>query len=146
MPARRKKMLLPCAVILLSGLVAIASESKVIRGAVTDEAGAAIPVTTIEISCSDNGLFTKTARTHSGEDGNFQLEATLGGLCKISFSATGFQPLEMAVRDSDIRSLLDVGFIRLKVGGCWNPGAICDSVIASKRRAWKCLYLWRCGY
>jgi Carboxypeptidase regulatory-like domain len=141
-----KKMLMLYTVMSVTGFVAIASESKVIRGVVTDESGAAIPGTTIAISCSKEGLFTEIARTYSGVDGNFQLQATLIDSCKINFSATGFQLFERAVRDSNIGSLLDVGIVRLKVGGCGDPRIICDPVIATKKRALKCLYLWRCGY
>lgn len=129
------KVIALCTLILLSVLgPASAAQVNVVRGVVTDEFGAAIAGTLVEIRCDREGVVSKTGRVHSGTDGSFQLEATLTGPCKIYFSAIGFKPLETSIRDSENRSLLDIGSIRLKVEGCSDPGVICDYFPATKRR------------
>jgi hypothetical protein len=130
MSAKFRELFLGGAIISFAALTARPSpaQSRMIRGVLTDEAGAAIPKTSIEISCTKKGHVTKVESTLSGTDGGFQLEATLFGACKISFSAAGFKLLHRSIRGSGNRSMLDLGTIRLRVSGCSDPGIICDEV------------------
>lgn len=87
------KVITLCTLILLSVLgPASAAQANVVRGVVTDELGAVIAETRVDIRCDREGVVSEIARVHSGTDGSFQLEATLTGRCKIYFSAIGLSP------------------------------------------------------
>jgi hypothetical protein len=87
------------AVILLAPLTArpSAAQSIVVRGVVTDEAEAAIPSASVEISCRQKGRVTKVESTHTGTSAGFKLEPTLLGTCKVRFSAPGFKSLRRSI-------------------------------------------------
>ena len=134
MTAKSARVPMLATIILFVAVVAkrSAAQSRVIRGIVTDESGAAIPKTAIEISCSQKGHVAKVAGVQSTTDGSFQLEANLIGTCKVSFSAIGFKPLQRPLRGSASYSDLDLGTIRLRIKGCSDPGIICDEVTPAK--------------
>jgi carboxypeptidase family protein len=132
-----KKLLVLSAITLLEVFASgpSAAQSRVVRGVVTDEAGAAISKTSVEITCRQKGHVTKVGSTQSGTTGDFQLEAILHGACKINFSSVGFKRLQIPIRASDNRPVLELGAIRLRVAGCSDPGVICDGLGSVKPEA-----------
>jgi hypothetical protein len=128
MAAKSARVVVLAALILSIAVAAkpAVAQSRIIRGIVTDESGAAIPKTSIEISCSQKGHVVKVADVQSTTDGSFQLEAKLIGACKVSFSAIGFKPVQRPLHGAASYSGLDLGTIRLQMKGCSDHGIICD--------------------
>ena len=105
-------LLLTAAIVAAASLPALAQSTAVLRGTVTDPAGAVIPNATIVVRDQATSL-ERTTQTDS--DGNYQIAALPVGTYRVEAQAKGFQTGALPALVVEVATTLVQNF-QLKVG------------------------------